>query len=92
MEIVLEAPRGKVISKSWWGKDKKRVIFFLISLWGAKREGQLTYSILSGGKKYAGRYGYNPPDSRGAADLKWCISWGLSFFEIFFGGLSFRGV
>ena len=52
MEIVPEAPGGKLISKSGWGKDEKRgEVLFLISLGGGQKGGQLTfYSILSGGK------------------------------------------
>ena len=61
VEIVLEAPGGKLTSKSRWGKEwKEGGNFFLISLGGNKKvggRGQLTsYSISSGGEKYAGHY------------------------------------
>ena len=54
VEIVLEAPGWKLISKSRWGKDEKRSDFFFSFLWGEQKKeggGQLTfYSIFSGGK------------------------------------------
>ena len=51
MEIVLEALRGELISKSRWEKDEKRgKFFFLISLGGTKERGRLTcHSIFTGG-------------------------------------------
>ena len=66
MEIVLEAPGEKLISKSRWEEGwKEGEFFFLISLRGPKKKGvgrggggatDLFYPIFSGGKKDAGRY------------------------------------
>ena len=59
VEIVPEAPGGKLISKSrWGGRMKRRGNFFFSFHWREQKGGgQLTfYSIFSGGKNYAGHY------------------------------------
>ena len=58
MEIVPEAPGGKLISKSRWGRMKRgRGGFFFSFFWGEQKDEATDFLFhFSWRKKYAGRY------------------------------------